>query len=74
MAGLSGPARRELPPPQLKGVPDPPASIAEGDVRDATGGSFVPPGVSGAPGPRRGSPPPLKDFSKGFGSWVSDGC
>lgn len=39
----------------------------------ATGGSLVPPGVSGAPPPRVGSPLPLKDFSNGFGSWVNEG-
>lgn len=37
---------------------------------DETGGSLVPPGVSGAPFPD--SPLPPKDFSKGFGSWVND--
>lgn len=33
-----------------------------GDVIEATGGSFVPPGVSAA------EPPPAKECSKGFGS------
>lgn len=65
MAGDSGPVLRE-PPGQLKGVVPVPGNKDEGDVIAATGGSLVPPGVSGAP--RVGSPPLPKDFSKGFGS------
>lgn len=59
MAGLRGPVRRE-PPPQLKGVALLPGKREDGDVRAATEGSLVPPGVSG--------PLPPKDCSKGFGS------
>lgn len=59
MAGLRGPVRRE-PPPQLKGVTPLPGSSDDGDVRAATEGSLVPPGVSGAGAP--------KDCSKGLGS------
>lgn len=59
MAGLSGPVRRE-PPPQLKGVALVPGSRDEGDVKAATLGSLVPPGVSG--------PPPPNDCSNGLGS------
>lgn len=59
MAGLRGPVRRE-PPPQLKGVTPLPGSNDDGDVRAATEGSLVPPGVSGAGAP--------KDCSKGLGS------
>lgn len=67
MAGLSGPVRND-PPPQLKGVEPVPGSNDEGEVIEATGGSFVPPGVSGGPplAPSVGSPP--NDLSKGFGS------
>lgn len=39
----------------------------------ATGGNLVPPGVSGAPPPKIGSPLPLKDFSNGLGSCVNEG-
>lgn len=52
---------RNEPPPQLKGVTPVPGRSDEGDVSAATGGSFVPPGVSGAP-------PPPKDCSNGLGS------
>jgi len=62
MAGLKGPVRSELL-PQGNGVVPPPGSRDDGDVRAATGGSLVPPGVSGAP---------LKDCSKGFGSRLSE--
>jgi hypothetical protein len=62
MAGLSGPVRRE-PPPQANGVL--PGRREDGDVRAATDGSLVPPGVSGAA-------PLLNDCSKGFGSRLSD--
>jgi len=44
-------------------VVPPPGSRDDGDVRAATGGSLVPPGVSGAP---------LKDCSKGLGSRLSE--
>lgn len=72
MAGLKGPVRSE-PPPQLKGVVPVPGSKDDGDVMAATGGSLVPPGVSGAAlAPRDGSPVPPKDRSKGFGSWFND--
>lgn len=66
MAGLRGPVLRE-PPPQLKGVVPVPGSSDEGDVIAATGGSLVPPGVSGAPLVAKGVSPP-NDFSKGLGS------
>lgn len=59
MAGLRGPVRNE-PPPQLKGVGVVPGRREDGEVRAATGGSLVPPGVSG--------PPPPKDCSNGLGS------
>lgn len=66
MAGLRGPVRSE-PPPQLKGVFPVPGSSDEGEVMAATGGNFVPPGVSGGPPPAvRLSPP--NDLSKGLGS------
>jgi len=63
MAGLNGPVLRE-PPPQLNGVTPLPGSSDDGDVRAATDGSLVPPGVSGAP--------PLKDCSNGLGSRLRD--
>lgn len=59
MAGLRGPVRSE-PPPQVKGVDVEPWRRADGEVKAATEGSFVPPGVSG--------PLPPKDCSKGLGS------
>jgi len=62
MAGLSGPVRRE-PPPQLNGVTPVPGRREDGEVRAATDGSFVPPGVSG------GAP---KDCSKGLGSRLNE--
>lgn len=63
MAGLRGPVRNE-PPPQLNGVAAVPGSNDEGEVREATEGSLVPPGVSG--------PPPPKDCSNGLGSRLRD--
>jgi len=62
IAGLSGPVRSE-PPPQVKGVTPVPGRREDGDVREATDGSLVPPGVSGAP---------PNDCSKGFGSKLRD--
>src|ERR1700761_7504161 len=64
MAGLRGPVLSE-PPPQGNGVTPVPGRREDGDVRAATEGSLVPPGVSGA------APPP-KDCSKGFGSRLND--
>jgi hypothetical protein len=64
IAGLSGPVLSEPPPPQ-NGVPPVPGRSDEGDVNAATGGSLVPPGVSG------GAPPP-KDCSNGLGSRLND--
>lgn len=71
MAGLSGPVRSE-PPPQLKGVDPVPGSSDDGEVMEATGGNFVPPGVSVGPplAPSVGSPP--NDLSKGLGSWFNE--
>lgn len=54
---------RKEPPPQLNGVAAVPGSNEEGDVNAATEGSFVPPGVSGAP---------PKDCSNGLGSRLRD--
>lgn len=62
MAGLRGPVRSE-PPPQLNGVALGPGKRDEGDVKAATEGNLVPPGVSGAP---------PKDCSKGLGSRLRD--
>ncbi len=63
MAGLRGPVRKD-PVPQLNGVaPPPPGRSDDGDVRAATEGSLVPPGVSGAP---------PKDCSNGLGSRLRD--
>jgi len=58
MAGLRGPVRKE--PGQLKGVFPVPPIRADGEVRAASGGSLVPPGVSGLVTPN--------DCSKGLGS------
>ncbi len=58
MAGLRGPVRSD-PAPHWKGVTPPTGRREDGDVSAATGGSLVPPGVSGAP---------LNDCSKGLGS------
>lgn len=62
IAGLSGPDRKD-PPGQLNGVVPLPGTKADGDVMAATGGSFVPPGVSG------GAP---NDCSNGLGSRLRD--
>ena len=64
MAGLRGPVRSE-PPPQAKGVTPVPGRRDDGEVRAATEGNLVPPGVSGAP-------PVPKDCSKGLGSRLND--
>lgn len=61
MAGLRGPVLRD-PPPQANGVTPVPGRSEDGDVRAATEGSLVPPGVSGAP----------KDCSKGLGSRLKE--
>lgn len=55
---------RKEPPPQLKGVALAPGKSDDGEVKAATDGSLVPPGVSG--------PPPPKDCSKGLGSRLRD--
>jgi hypothetical protein len=52
--------RNEPPPQAPKGVAVPVGSRDEGEVKAATDGSLVPPGVSGAP--------PPKDCSNGLGS------
>lgn len=53
-------------PPQLYGVAPPPGRRGAGDVRAATDGSFVPPGVST-------DVPVAKECSKGFGSYARCG-
>jgi hypothetical protein len=69
MAGLSGPVLRD-PPPQLNGVLPLPGKRDEGDVKAATLGNLVPPGVStvlvAVP-----LPPVPNDCSNGFGSRLS---
>lgn len=69
MAGLKGPVLRE-PPPQLNGVFPFPGSSDEGEVKEATLGNFVPPGVSTVPAaaPVPLLPPVPNDCSKGLGS------